>query len=201
MSPRTPEQFKHIRKEKKALIMEAALELLANDGYYASSISKIAEKAGVSKGLMYNYFESKDALVLELLSKGIDEMLEYFDPNNDGILTEAEMESFIRNIFMLLKKDIKYWKLYYALFLQPQAFKLIQDKYTNLVPAFIGILTRYYEAHNSKDPVNEALLFGAMMDGVGFNYVMNPSLYPIDNLIDTILEKFCYIKNNKNEKT
>lgn len=200
MSPRTPEQFKHIRKEKKALIMEAALELLANEGYHASSISKIAEKAGVSKGLLYNYFESKDSLVLELLSKGIDEMMEYFDPNKDGVLTELEMESFIRSIFMLLKKDIKYWKLYYALYLQPPAFELIQEKYGSLSPAFIGILTRYYEAHNSKDPVNEALLFGALMDGVGFNYVMNPELYPIDNLIETILEKLCYIKNNKNGK-
>ena len=197
MSPRTPDQFNHIRKDKKALIMKVALELFADQGYHTSSISKIATKAGISKGLMYNYFKSKEALLTEILAHGLDVMVLFFDPNKDGILTEEEMESFIRNIFQLIKEDAQYWKLYYALFLQPKVFELIEAKYKDLLPMFIKILADYYKAHGSKNPMNEALLFGALMDGVAFNYVMNPELYPIDNLIETILEKFCYIKNQK----
>ncbi len=194
MSPRTPEQFEHIRSDKKALIMSTALELFANNGYHSTSISQISKKAGISKGLMYNYFKSKETLILELLSHGLEAMVAFFDPNNDGILTEAEMESFIRNIFELMKKDTQFWKLYYSVFLQPRVFELIERKYKDLLPMFINLLADYYKAHGSKNPMNEALLFGALMDGVGFNYVMNPELYPIDDLIDTILEKFCYIK-------
>ena len=194
MSPRTPEQFDHMRKDKKAIITKAALELFSEQGYHNSSISKIASKAGVSKGLMYNYFESKEALIMEILSEGLDAMVSFFDPNHDGVLTEAEMESFIRNIFGLLKRDALYWKIYYSVFLQPKVFELIEKKYKDLMPMFMNLLADYYEAHGAENPMNEALLFGAMMDGIGFNYVMNPELYPMDDLIETILEKFCYIK-------
>lgn len=196
MSPRTPEQFEHMRYDKKALIMSAALELFANNGYHATSISEISKKAGISKGLMYNYFKSKEALIMELLSHGLDTMVAFFDPNHDGVLTEEEMKSFIRNIFGLMRKDAQFWKLYYAVFLQPKVFKLIEEKYKDLLPMFIKLLSDYYKAHGSKDPMKEALLFGALLDGVAFNFVMNPELYPIDDLIDTILEKFCYIKKH-----
>ena len=55
--PRTPEQFEKIREEKRNHIMEVALECFANEGYHSTSISKIAKSAGISKGLIYNYFE------------------------------------------------------------------------------------------------------------------------------------------------
>ena len=193
MTPRTPEQFEHIRLDKKTLIINTALELFANKGYHSTSISDIAHKAGISKGLMYNYFMSKEALITEILAQGIDSMVEFFDPNNDGVLTEAEMESFIRNIFEFIKQDVQYWKLFYAVFLQPHVYEQIEKKYIDLLSEFIEILTNYFKAHGSEDPMKEALLFGALMDGVGFNYVMNPTLYPVDDLIELILEKFCYI--------
>ena len=196
MTPRTPEQFENIRLDKKALIMTTALELFANNGYHSTSISDIAKKAGISKGLLYNYFISKEELITEILAQGIDSMADFFDPNNDGVLTEEEMESFIRNIFEFLRKDAQYWKLYYAVFLQPSVYALIEKKYIDLLSGFVEILTNYFKAHGSKDPMKEALLFGALMDGVGINYVMNPSLFPLDDLTEMILEKFCYLKKS-----
>ena len=68
MSPRSAKQFKEIRKEKKDHIMEVALELFAENGFHATSISQIAKKAGISKGLTYNYFESKKELLDELIT-------------------------------------------------------------------------------------------------------------------------------------
>ena len=63
MSPKTSGQFKEIRADKKQLIIDTALNLFANKGYHASSISMIAKEAKISKGLMYNYFDSKEALL------------------------------------------------------------------------------------------------------------------------------------------
>ena len=63
MSPRSAKQFDEIRKQKKELILESALELFAENGFHATSISQIAKKAGISKGLIYNYFESKNEIL------------------------------------------------------------------------------------------------------------------------------------------
>ena len=49
--PRSPEQFNDIRKQKKQLIMDTALELFAENGFHATSISQIAAKAKFRKAL------------------------------------------------------------------------------------------------------------------------------------------------------
>ncbi|RLD76794.1 MAG: hypothetical protein DRJ10_13000 [Bacteroidetes bacterium] len=52
MSPRTEKQFEEIRKEKRAIIMEAAIEVFAEKNFMGASVSMITKKAGVSKGLL-----------------------------------------------------------------------------------------------------------------------------------------------------
>ena len=75
--PRTKEQFQKIRKETKTKILNSALELFARKGYSNTSISDIAKSAGISKGLAYNYFESKQNIiesVIEILFLEIGNM-------------------------------------------------------------------------------------------------------------------------------
>ena len=43
MSPRTEEQYEEIRKQKRELIMNAALEEFAEHGYHATSINMITK--------------------------------------------------------------------------------------------------------------------------------------------------------------
>ena len=50
MSPRTKDQFEEIRNKSRENIEKIALELFAIKGYHATSVSQIAEKAGISKG-------------------------------------------------------------------------------------------------------------------------------------------------------
>ncbi|GET27932.1 TetR/AcrR family transcriptional regulator [Prolixibacter sp. SD074] len=68
--PPTPEQYEQMRQEKRRKIIDGALELFASEGYHATSVAKIAEKAYISKGLLYNYFESKDDVLKEIAQVG-----------------------------------------------------------------------------------------------------------------------------------
>ena len=52
LMPKTVSQNKIIREEKKDLILSTALKVFAQDGYHASSVNKIADKANISKGLI-----------------------------------------------------------------------------------------------------------------------------------------------------
>ena len=104
MSPRTTRQFEEIREEKRTLIMDSALEHFAKEGYHATTITHIAKHAGISKGLMYNYFESKEALLRAIIERSVKEVLNYFDTNRDGYLSEDEFEFFVRKIGILLRQ-------------------------------------------------------------------------------------------------
>ncbi|MBE9481416.1 MAG: TetR/AcrR family transcriptional regulator [Bacteroidetes bacterium] len=191
MSPRSKKQFEQIRKSKKALIIEKALELFANNGFHNTSINMIASGAGISKGLIYNYFNSKEDLIKEIVFKGIDELiLNIFDPNKDGVLTDEEFVFFINECFDILKKKIEFWKLYFAIIIQPNVMKLVERKLFELVSPLFIILEKYFKAKGIKNPKAEARLFGAIMDGISLNYIVDPDNFPLDTIKDIIIEKY-----------
>ena len=120
MSPRTPEQFEDMRKSRRQQIMDTALELFADQGYANCSIAQLANHSGISKGLMYNYFESKEALLVAIIEEGMSEILDYFDPDHDGVLTTEELSGFVRKIFSSIRENQKFWILYMNIVLQPR---------------------------------------------------------------------------------
>ncbi|MEM7007351.1 MAG: helix-turn-helix domain-containing protein, partial [Pseudomonadota bacterium] len=61
---KTPaESRREARKEQRRLeIIDAALKVFARDGFALSKMDTVADEAGISKGTLYLYFDSKDAL-------------------------------------------------------------------------------------------------------------------------------------------
>ena len=49
--------------DKKAAIIQAALELVAECGFHGAPIAMVSKQAGVAAGTIYRYFESKDILI------------------------------------------------------------------------------------------------------------------------------------------
>ncbi len=54
------------RDDKRKLILNATMELLAEKGFHDAPCSLIAERAGVAAGTIYRYFENKDVLINDL---------------------------------------------------------------------------------------------------------------------------------------
>jgi AcrR family transcriptional regulator len=67
MSPRSKQQFEQIKEDRRAQILDAALSVFARRGLAATKIGDIAEQAGLSHGLVYHYFASKDDIFVELV--------------------------------------------------------------------------------------------------------------------------------------
>jgi TetR/AcrR family fatty acid metabolism transcriptional regulator len=51
------------QEERRRQILDAAVRTFAQKGYHACRVSHIAEEAGVAYGLVYHYFESKEAVL------------------------------------------------------------------------------------------------------------------------------------------
>jgi len=130
MSPRTPQKFQEMREEKKALIMDVALLHFANEGYFNTTIRHIARHAGISKGLMYNYFDSKEALLTAIVHRSVNEIFNYFDIDRDGYLSVDEFEYFIRKINVILREKRSFWRLLIQLLTQNEA----RDQFMKLYP-------------------------------------------------------------------
>jgi AcrR family transcriptional regulator len=53
-------------EDKRAAILQATLRLISENGFHGTAMSKVAKEAGVSAGIIYHYFDSKDDLMDEL---------------------------------------------------------------------------------------------------------------------------------------
>jgi len=188
--PRTEAQFEEIREQKINLIMQTALELFANEGYYPTSISKIASAAGISKGLMYNYFESKEDLIMEIIGKGILQLTEHLDPDHDGFLSEDEFEFFIHKNFQVLQNNIDYWKLYFSTMMQPAVYRLAKQKFPHFLPPLQKMVEGHFQRKGIENPEIEAAYFDAMLDGVFLNYVLDPAGFPLEQVRELIINRF-----------
>lgn len=68
--PRIAYRSKTARRKKK--IIQAASHLFSEKSYHDVTIDQVAAKAGIAKGTIYLYFESKEKLYLEILENGFE---------------------------------------------------------------------------------------------------------------------------------
>ncbi|MBZ0130257.1 MAG: TetR/AcrR family transcriptional regulator [Rhodobacteraceae bacterium] len=62
-------------EEKRLAILETAAKFFAENGFDRSSMNQLAAACGVSKALIYHYYDSKDALLFDIVHSHLDELL------------------------------------------------------------------------------------------------------------------------------
>ena len=63
------------RDERRAQLLTAALEVFTAAGYHAAAMDEIADRAGVSKPVLYQHFPSKLDLYLAVLDLHVDSLV------------------------------------------------------------------------------------------------------------------------------
>lgn len=168
--------------------MDSALELFASEGYTHCSIAQLARHMGISKGLMYNYFESKEALLIAIIDKGMEDILSMIDPNMDGTLEPEEVEGFIRTIFKGIRENMQFWILFINVVLQPPVKEFLEGKpFSNVMERFSPRLLDYFSRMGFEDPMLEMLTFSAMIEGYGILLVY---VFPNEGVPEDTIRKF-----------
>lgn len=196
--PRSIEQYEAIRKEKRELILDTALSLFAENGFHQTSIEQIARKAGISKGLTYNYFESKNAILDEILKKGFNAIYTHFDLNKDGLLTYSEFEFFIRESFNVISKNRNFWKLYFSIIMQPVVTETYILNYSETSAELMNILIRFLTENGSENPSKDLFIISSLLKGAYLILVTSPVVMDEELFVNYIMEGFQRIINHKN---
>jgi AcrR family transcriptional regulator len=69
---RTPETGSDVHRERHREVLETAARLIREQGYEAASVQDIAAACGLTKAGLYYYIRSKEDLLLEIMSYGMD---------------------------------------------------------------------------------------------------------------------------------
>lgn len=190
MSPRTKDKNTEIRLESMKKIMDAAFTLIAKQGYESTSIAQIAQKAGVSKGLLYNYYASKE----EMLQKMIMHALSEADRAIEKVMTSNStptLEILLRFYFSELKRNTDQWRLMTELTFKIDKFKFVHDLVTEKINAYIQMLELLLTQSGIENPKGEAKLLAALFDGIGIQYLVIKEDYPLKELEEYLIKKYC----------
>ena len=180
--PRTPEQYEEIRNEKKKVILDAAMKLFACKGYASTSISSIADEANISKGLMYNYFKSKEELLKTILQNFINEIAEMMDSNHDNRLSKEEAFQFLDNYFELLMTRTEEAKLFAQLTVQPEVLQFFSENTMPMTKQGELLVSCFSEIQ--KENIDMRILdFTAIIKGITILYVFEPEKYPDERML------------------
>jgi AcrR family transcriptional regulator len=195
MSPRTPEQFAKMREKSRKQLIEKALEIFAENGYYNTSIEKIAKSAGVSKGLIYNYFKSKDELLESIFMEGFKFFDDMTQINQNEVTPHQKLEILLNNFIASMQENLSFWKLYQNIVSQPHVSpKLTKFKeyYESVFgPLLMGIFTELFGNEMSEMEIQiEVMLFAAFLDGIAFDFTVMGTDYPLEAISQRLLEKY-----------
>jgi len=100
----TEPRFRRRKEDRPQEITEAAFEAFAEKGYAATRVEEVAQRAGVSKGLLYLYFKTKEelfkAVVRSLVIPRIDALTASIDA------ADTTVEAFLRGPFLAFVKKL-----------------------------------------------------------------------------------------------
>jgi AcrR family transcriptional regulator len=176
-----------VRDNKRSHIIETALRLFAEKGYDRSSIALIAKEAGVAQGLMYNYFNSKDELLLAIFQQGFMEIQATLAP---VLQAGFQMQAYLDVVFNTISEQRSFWRLVYALRMQPQILQLLDKEVQDMEAFILATLTAYFSSFGLQNPEAEARVFFGMIDGVSIHYALQGESYPIEAVKQSILKRY-----------
>jgi AcrR family transcriptional regulator len=111
-----PKLTEKVVERKKGRIEDAAKQLFIRQGFHATSMRKIAARAGTSLGNLYNYYPTKEAILGSIISKYqrvVDERLQsMFDEIKDP-LSPDDLTRFARLVKQMVNEHHDFWLLMY----------------------------------------------------------------------------------------
>jgi AcrR family transcriptional regulator len=76
---RTPAERRAEREQKREAVLLAAVRMFNAQGFHATSLDDVAASLGVSKPTIYHYLGNKDQVLLECVTRGVEQLREAVD--------------------------------------------------------------------------------------------------------------------------
>lgn len=189
--PRSVNQNEAMREATRAVILESAMTLFAQNGYAHTSTRSIAQTAGISTGLMYHYFSGKEQLLravfdhcMARIETGIGEALALEQP-------DARLAALLQSCFSLLQQDEAFWSLFYMLRTQPAIMQELGDDFRYRTNHLRDCIEQDLALLGRPAPAIAARLFYSLLEGTIQQYLLEPASYPLHEVTEQIIAEYC----------
>jgi AcrR family transcriptional regulator len=190
MSPRTTAQNEIIREERKAQILDAALHVFAEEGYHSASVSKVARRAEISKGLMYNYFHSKEEVLRALVIDLFDYAMNALKIKPEEVISDERFKEIIELSIFIPLQEPQRWKLYMSLVFQQNVAELLMSEMEPRMGPLMQQMMVYFQGKGYEDPMSMMRVFSATLDGIQMHCLLDPKTFPTKKAQEYLINQF-----------
>jgi AcrR family transcriptional regulator len=198
MPPIVSDEYK---EKKKKEILSSAFVCFAKKGFELATINDIVEHSGISKGAIYNYFQSKDEIYLELMSTDTNQTYDELNQEISKKKLAIEKLNFLFDIYLEVDPFIEENKSRFSVHLE---FKLHSSRNKELTQLLRNRRQKYFISQISdilkdgqksgeiKQDVNPdvfADIFWSMIDGVVSQTIVYED-YPYQEALKEIKKMF-----------
>ncbi len=185
MSPRSKVLSEQMRGKTRNAILSASLELFAKRGYSATTTEEIARQAGISKGLIFSHFGTKQDILLAIFDEQFERIMPQFFTEGDDRPASERLLALIDTWLGFIKTDPLLVRLSLHLNLDDEYRKILKSrKAMAYFENFIAQMRKTLKESGSDDPELDTYLLMFFFDGIVANYTVAPDLFPIDAIKD-----------------
>ncbi|HEY1709848.1 MAG TPA: TetR/AcrR family transcriptional regulator [Rhizomicrobium sp.] len=165
------------RAAKRAELLDAAISLIAEDGFAGVSLRKVAERAGTSTGAVTYYFANKEALMAAVLESRFD----IFDAMLKGREGEVDVKTGLQRWLDWTKADMPgEWLASFQMLAQarhdPALAEVFQRRYARYRAVFAALLAKGQRQGSIRTDIRADLL-ADQLSAMGDGWMM---LFPIE---------------------
>jgi AcrR family transcriptional regulator len=185
------EVLSKLPEDKKENIIKASMEEFLTNGYGSTSTNVITSRAGISKGLLFHYFESKKELFLYLVSMVLDDFMEQIKKEEMDItgysLSENVKKLFLSKIRYFVKKELEFAFL----------TKAFQDNHQEVAEEIKKLSMKLYNLllNQRLELVRRSIDKSGLRDDIPFDTAMECIMLSLDGLTTKVMSLY------KNKKT
>ena len=182
-----------------AAIVKAAEEVFGEQGFHSATTEMVARRAGVSKGLVFNYFATKDDLLAEIIVRRVTEQLAFWREIDLRGTPAAKLRQIVDRAIDSVMRHPEAYRLYFSLLLQPSASKPVQTAIDTLKPGIAGyyaLLEKTFADLGSPAPRAQAYAFQGALSGIAHMVAIQPALtkrpelFPVQSIKDELIAAF-----------
>lgn len=186
--PRTKDQFEEMRIKSKENILQAAFKLFSTKGYHSTSTSSIAKEAGVAAGLMYNYFSSKEDLLVSIINQFFEELVssisEKFNGNHELLDAKIIIDAFIEHIV----EKREQWNLLISIMFQPDISQLCREQIKKFNLHQQDIFEKCFKKSDFDKPKETAEILSIILHGAFLTFASSGNLHELMLLRKTVIK-------------
>lgn len=175
---------------KRQQVIDVATRLFAEFGFENTSMASICTEAGVSKGLIYHHFATKNELLREIFASTTLRMIEISQSAEATLTPHEQLITLIEQLFSQLQEDKSFFQLNLNIMLQPGTRSILHDLIKERSAYLMASVKHIFDQVAPDNSELCSYMFIAELDGIALDFLSIFDTYPIEALKKHMINRY-----------